>query len=174
MITTLDEYITKETKEPEKEYKYYNEPQPQPKYNEYAFEDIVELTKMVRKDLKTKYGKTIKFSVTSNRYPREINIRIKGISKEYLIPEREFEEIMYCSYRYSEDMYDEYMKPYREVTEDGLRRFQVYHLREEVAEDIRHILNKYNYDNSDPYTDYFDVNYYTSFECKWSGVMVFE
>lgn len=41
------------------------------------------------------------------------------------------------------------------------------YLNQEDAEalvNIRNYLQSFNYDNSDPYTDYFDVNFYTHFE----------
>lgn len=35
-------------------------------------------------------------------------------------------------------------------------------LKNEVVKKINMIANKNNYDNSDPYTDYFDVGYYVT------------
>lgn len=176
MITTLDQFIIKNE---EKEYKYYEQPveyeNQQKKHCQeqgYAHKEIKELAKMIRTDLKNKYGNTIKFSVRSKGYPREINVEIKKISTEHLMTKEEFKEYMICSHLFDEQNYENYMKPYNETGE--IRKFKRYHLKDDVYEDIMKTINKYNYDNSDPYTDYFDVNYYEHFEFDWEGVTVLE
>ena len=176
MITTLDTYFKTETeiKTEEKDILKYQAPEEsqskkQCKEKGYAYEPTKEIAKWIRKDLKKEFGKTIKFSVTSAVYPREINVKIKQISMEHIIPENEFKEYMICSYLFDEDRYDEYMKPYTA----GTNKFKKYHLKEDTYEKIQKIINKYNYDNSDPYTDYFDCNYYDFWDIK-SDVTIIE
>ena len=177
MITTLDQYFKKETKqETETEYKYYNQPKTEQtgyeycKEQGYTFMEIKDIAKLIRTDLKKAYGKDIKFSVTSRGYPRDISVTIKKISKKYLMDKDEFEQHMKTSYRFAEDMYDFYMEPYNSKEENGLYKFETWHLKDGVEDTVRSIMAKYNYDNSDLMTDYFDVNFYTSFGCNYDGV----
>ncbi|WP_323736246.1 LPD29 domain-containing protein [Methanosphaera sp. ISO3-F5] len=183
MITTLDTYFENtKNNQTETEYKYYNQPIEENSKKTwcqekgYAHMPIKDIAKLIRKDLKTRYGKTIKFSVTSRGYPREINVTIKSISKQYIMTENEFKTKMENSYRYDESMYDEYMKPYTAKNNNDLIEFKEYHLYDEVRDEINGIIDKYNYDNSDLYTDYFDVNYYTGagVDCDWRGVLLIE
>ena len=161
MITTLDTYFEAETKIEEQDILKYQPPAESESKKEakeagYAYEEMKTIAKWIRKDLKKEFGNTIKVGVTSCRYPREINVKIKSISKEHLMTENEFKEYMICSHLFDELNYDNYMKPYTEHT----NKFKKYHIKDETYEKIEKTLNKYNYDNSDPYTDYFDVNYY--------------
>lgn len=172
MITTLDTYFTTEKPE-EKDILKYQAPEESTSKKEakeagYAYEEMKTIAKWIRNDLKKEFGNTIKFSVTSARYPREINVRIKSISKEHLMTKDDFQEYMICSYLFDEYMYEDYMKPYTDNT-----KFKKYHLKEETYEKIGKIINKYNYDNSDPYTDYFDHNYYDFWDMN-SDVVVIE
>ena len=172
MITTLDTYFKVETKIEEPDILKYQAPEESQSKKEakeagYAYEEMKTIAKWIRKDLKTEFGNTIKFSVTSCRYPREINVKVKEISKEYIMDKDEFYKEMMWSSRFDEYMYNDYMEAY----ETG--KFKRYHLKEEIDKKITKIINKYNYDNSDPYTDYFDCNYYDFWEIR-SDVTIIE
>jgi len=166
MITTLDAYLKnhKTQKTEENTYKYYEQPHEEnPKKEEcqengWAYESTKNIAKMIRKDLKKEFGNTIKFSVRSEAYPRSIRVEIKEISKKHIMAYGSFKEYMMCSYLFNEENYDMYLRAY------DTGNFKKYHVCEETYEKIGLIINKYNYDNSDPYTDYFDVNYYDSWE----------
>lgn len=176
MITTLDTYMKKEEPEVEHTYKYYEQPgvleestsKTKARKEGYAFEPTKEIAKWIRKDLKDEFGKTIKFSVTSGVYPREICVRIKQISMDHIMKFEDFKEHMICSYNFGEEYYDDYLSAYSTM------KFKKYHLISETYEKIQSIINKYNYDNSDPYTDYFDVNYYDSFDIASDVVVLGE
>lgn len=177
MITTLDTYLTQteiKNEEQEKnkqlEQMGYTYPENMSKskkeciLNGYRDMTTKEIAKLIRKDFKKEFDKTIKFSVRTDY--NSITAKIKAISTEHLMTKEEFKEYMICSNHFDEMNYDYYMKAYE------TKKFKKYHLKEETYEKIMQIMNKYNYDNSDSMTDYFDVNYYDHFDFDWQGVEV--
>lgn len=125
-----------------------DEPDDKELYNKFNG-DVVEIAKQIRKDLKAKYGKSIKFSVTTERGLAPcINIRIKEISDEYCYTLEEYKRI----YIHDDDIIDKEFK---------LERFRTHKVvRSEVIKEIQDIHRKYNYNHSDPLNDYYDVGYY--------------
>lgn len=118
----------------------------------YRHMEVKEIAKIIRKDLKAKFGKGIKFGVTTCRYPREINVKVKEIKADkYIEPFEDFSRDWKYHYSYNDEQIQRIYnaRDYRCLSDETL-----------VA--IKEILNKYNYDDSDVYTDYFDVNYYTN------------
>ena len=119
---------------------------------EYRNWEVKDIAKEIRKDLKAAFGNKIKFGVRSSRYPREIIVIVKEILDDnYLQNFEDFSREWKFHYDYTDERINEiYSKrDYRSLDEK--------HLNE-----IKAIMDKYNYNNSDVYTDYFDVNYYTT------------
>ena len=168
MITTLDQYFKKETKQETEQtgYEYCKE-------KGYAHMPIKDIAKLIRADLKKAYGKDIKFSVTSCSYPRKIYVEIKKINPKYLMDKDEFKQHMINGYSFAESMYDFYMEPYSTECENGLYKFRTWHLKEGVEENIKDIMREYNYDKSEPMLDYYDVNFYTTVEVDHHGIELF-
>lgn len=108
-----------------------------------------EIAKLIRTDLKNTFGKDIKFSVQTEYYSggRSLNVKIKETIRNYLNP---------LNIKFPNERHLIY-------TDEG----------NELIEQIENIINKYNYDNSDSMTDYFDVRFYSHvwFDCdlkeKW-------
>lgn len=96
-----------------------------------------EIAKLIRTDLKNTFGKDIKFSVTTKYYAggKSINVEIKETIRNYLNP---------LNIKFPNERHSIYIG-------EG----------NELIEQIENIINKYNYDNSDSMTDYFDVRFYS-------------
>ena len=112
--------------------------------------DVNLIAKQIRKDLKATFGNTAKFSVRISRYSlgQSINIKIKEIDDQHCYKDKEEAERKskkgFYEYDFSKNKY----------------------VKDEVIEQIRNIHRKYNYDESDPMIDYFNVGYYGEFSCE--------
>ena len=112
-----------------------------------------EISKLIRKDLKKEFGKKIKFSVTTDSgYTTVIRIKVLKASKDLFKTEQEF-KTEYEKYLIMNEVQQYKDLFYRFKRNDDLS------LKNEVFDKIETIGNKYNYDDSDPMTDYFDKNY---------------
>jgi hypothetical protein len=116
---------------------------------------ITEIAKEIRKELKKEFGKDCKFSVRTKRYSggQSLTVTAKKVTDdliytyEELCQKANFERLQYDN----PDLYEYLDKKYQEVqflTDDTISR-------------IKKIVEYYNYDESDIYTDYFDVGFYS-------------
>lgn len=114
-----------------------------------------ELAKAIRKNLKTVFGNTMKFSVRSKYIggTPSITIQIKEAHEGYFKTFEEYKrENQHLIVFYGQDTYEQMMEQYP--------KNRLSTLTEEVKDVITKLGNEFNYNNSDPYTDYFDVGYY--------------
>mgnify|MGYP007101872266 CR=1 FL=1 len=116
---------------------------------EYRYWEVKDIAKLIRQDLKTEFGRGIKFSVTSNKYPRKISVEIKAVLDDTY--KKTFEEFAAEWAKLSDERINT-------IYLQGDKRV----IKGSVYQKIRRIIDKYNYDNCDYYTDYYDVNYYTN------------
>lgn len=114
---------------------------------------LKEIAKEIRKNLRNEFGKSIKFSVRCRDY-NVLIVNVKKATPEMFMSVAEFEE-SHSRYKMTNPAIYENLK-YRFDRRDYVA------LKEDVYDKIVEIVNEYNFDNSDPYTDYFDVNYYTN------------
>ena len=114
---------------------------------------LKEIAKAIRKNLKSEFGKDAKFSVRCRGY-NALSVEVKKATADLFMTLEEFEE-SHSRYRMTNPAIYENLK-YRFERRDYIA------LKENVYEKIVEIVNEYNFDNSDPYTDYCDVNYYTN------------
>ena len=112
--------------------------------------DVKLIAKQIRKDLKATFGNTAKFSVRIQRYSlgQSINISIKEIDDQHCYKNKEEAE------RYSHKKFYQY----------DFTKYK--YVKDEVIEKIREIHRKYNYDESNPMIDYFNVGYYGEYSCE--------
>ena len=103
------------------------------KYQEVKSLSIVEIAKLVRKDLKQ--FNDCKFSVTSDR--NTISIYLKDSPLNRL------------------EIYDQS----QELGWGG----KVISIEKDLRKKVKELLDQYNYNNSEMMTDYFDVNFYSYF-----------
>jgi hypothetical protein len=103
------------------------------KYQEVKSLSVVEIAKLVRKDLKQ--FNDCKFSVTSDR--NTISIYLKDSPLNRL------------------EIYDQSQK----LGWGG----KVISIEKDLRKKVKEILDQYNYNNSEMMTDYFDVNFYSYF-----------
>ena len=103
------------------------------KYQEVKSLSVVEIAKLVRKDLKQ--FSDCKFSVTSDR--NTISIYLKDSPLNRL------------------EIYDQS----QELGWGG----KVISIEKDLRKKVKEILDQYNYNNSEIMTDYFDVNFYSYF-----------
>jgi hypothetical protein len=103
------------------------------KYEEVKSLSVVEIAKLVRKDLKQ--FNDCKFSVTSDR--NTISIYLKDSPLNRL------------------EIYDQS----QELGWGG----KVISIEKDLRKKVKEILDQYNYNNSEIMTDYFDVNFYSYF-----------
>jgi hypothetical protein len=103
------------------------------KYQEVKSLSVVEIAKLVRKDLKQ--FNDCKFSVTSDR--NTISIYLKDSPLNRL------------------EIYDQS----QELGWGG----KVISIEKDLRKKVKEILDQYNYNNSEIMTDYFDVNFYSYF-----------
>ena len=117
--------------------------------------DIAEIAKLVRKDLKAEFGKDNKFSVRISRfsggqsldvYPKKVNADL-CYTYEELCEKANFEWLQYDN----PDLHKYLDKRYKEVQ----------FLTDETIKRIKSIVDNYNYNESDSYTDYYDVGFYS-------------
>lgn len=122
--------------------------------------DVKDIAKFIRKDLKKEFGKGNKFSVRTSRFSggQAIDIYIKEATDdltytyEELYQRNNLEKLQWDNpdlYKYLNELYQN-------------SKF----VRDEVKDTIKSIANKYNYNESDPYTDYYDVGFYLHVEDK--------
>lgn len=123
---------------------------------EIHWKSYSDIAKQIRKDLKTVFEKTFKFSVKTQTYAGggSINVvilagNIEFYTKEYQELKKISTETGTCEAR--ENLMREYSDRY---TEEGKK----------VMDEVERIYNQYNHNNSDSMTDYFDVNYYGQVE----------
>lgn len=114
---------------------------------------LKEIAKAIRKNLKSEFGKNAKFSVRCRGY-NALSVDVKKANADLFMTLEEFEE-SHSRYRMTNPAIYENLK-YRFERRDYIA------LKEDVYERIVEIVNEYNFDNSDPYTDYCDVNYFTN------------
>ncbi|MBQ6220109.1 MAG: hypothetical protein IJH63_10230 [Methanobrevibacter sp.] len=113
-----------------------------------------EIAKNIRRNLKKVFGKTMKFSVRSTfaGSTPSITVTIKEAHSNYFKTLSEYEnEIMDLKIN-NPSLYNSLIKQFKSN--------RVNALSDEVMECITYLANEFNYDNSDPYTDYYDVGYY--------------
>jgi len=103
------------------------------KYQEVKSLSVVEIAKLIRKDLKQ--FNDCKFSVTSDR--NTISIYLKDSPLNRL------------------EIYDQS----QELGWGG----KVISIEKDLRKKVKEILDQYNYNNSEMMTDYFDVNFYSYF-----------
>lgn len=104
--------------------------------------DIKEIAKEIRKDLKAVFGKSIKFSVRCSYFSMGMDDKHCYNLEEYL---------------------EAYSEPY-DTEYDKQERLELFNkckiVKSSVIKRIEAIHRKYNYHESDPYTDYYDCGYY--------------
>lgn len=118
--------------------------------------DIKDIAKAIRKDLKKEFGKDIKFSVRISRFAggQSLSVNIKQCSEKFFRSEADFER---------EYMEEKLTMP--SVYENIKKRFDrrdAFAVKKEVRQKVDDIVNFYNYDESEPMYDYFNVNFYYS------------
>jgi len=110
------------------------------KYQEVKNLDIKEIAKLIRADLKQ--FKDCKFSVSIQRYSGGRSVHIKLMNTTNL---KRFVNIHYNS-----------------TDKDRLN------FSKDFKERLESIVNQYNYDKSDPMTDYFNVNFYSHIDIDYN------
>ena len=145
--------------------------------NKYSTKDIA---KYIRQTLKKDFPKC-KFSITIELYSGGSSINAYLMESDRRIKKTFSELTERAIFRYKDDgrRTEEQLKSMQESDNHQLNQFC---LREDYDEDnwnngvfltkeghellkkVDEIVNKYNYDNSDSMTDYFDVNYYVHFQ----------
>lgn len=100
--------------------------------------DVKDIAKLIRGDLKKKYPRYL-FSVTIERYSmgRSINVLIRKVDFQVRSPGYD-----------PSDCASETNKIYTDRAE-------------KILQEVEDLVKGYNYDNSDPQTDYFDVGFYS-------------
>lgn len=122
--------------------------------------DVVEIAKLIRKDLKAKFGKGNKFSVRTSRFSggQAIDIYVKEATDDNIYTYEELYENNHLDrLQYDNPQLYDYLNELYKTA-----RF----VKDEVKKEIREIADKYNYNESDPYTDYYDVGFYLHIEDK--------
>lgn len=116
-----------------------------------------ELAKNIKQNLKKVFGNTMKFSVRSTYLSGtpKITIQIKAAHKDYFKTYEEYRiENQHLQVLYGLETYEQLMSQFKNN--------RVSALTDEVMDTITKIGNEFNYNNSDPIVDYFDVAYYLS------------
>ena len=135
------------------EWTYYIEQATKP-FRNY---DIVEIAKVIRKELKNEFGKDIKFNVKTKRgYTPVLYITIKPQNDKYFQPLNEF--------------MNEYKKEYR--SDELFEKYSIgdiNRLNENIRNTIKNIVELFVVDNSDIMTDYFDINYVAWYKLEFAG-----
>ena len=117
--------------------------------------DIKDIAKLIRKDLKKAFGKGNKFSVRISRFSggQSIDITAKQVTDDLIYSYKELyernnlERLQWDNpnlYEYLNELYQK-------------QQF----LTDDVRKTIKSIVDQYNYNESDPYTDYYDVGFYS-------------
>lgn len=139
--------------------------------NKYSTKDI---TKWIRQTLKETY-KDIKFSVTFESYAGGSSVSVTLLENNRTRILKTFEEItesdklsIASARNDSLEEVEFFVKQQIDSTYNQVNQFHIetsWHYTNEGKKlllDIMKIVNKYNHDNSDAMTDYFDVNYYVN------------
>ena len=117
--------------------------------------DIAEIAKLIRKDLKKEFGKGNKFSVRIKRFSggQSLDVTAKQVNDDLVYTYEELcDKANFNWLKYDNpDLYEYLDKKYQEVQ----------FLTDETVKKIKSIVEQYNYDESDSYTDYFDVGFYS-------------
>ena len=115
-----------------------------------------DIAKQIRKDLKDAYWKDFKFSVRIETYAGWWSIDVSIMEWNIEFYTEEYKKVLELN-EYSE--YEAFRESRgRTYTEEW----------EKVLEDVKTIWNRYNHNNSDSMTDYFDRNYYWDIKIwKW-------
>lgn len=110
--------------------------------------DVKIIAKQIRKDLKETFGKKAKFSVRISRYSlgQSISIKIKDIDDS-------------LCYKNEEEARKEQRRPWISYDFTNYK-----YVKDEVIDKIHEIHRKYNYDESNPMIDYFNVGYYGQYD----------
>lgn len=140
--------------------------------NKYSTKDIA---KWIRQTLKEELPE-FKFSVSKESYSGGSSITIVMLQSPIRMVRR-FEEISeseILSIRNARnDTKEEVVEFIKQRINAPNHEINQYHLEtdweltekgKEIAKKVLEIANKHNWDNSDPMTDYFDVNYYLTFK----------
>lgn len=128
-----------------------------------------ELAKTIKRNLKNVFGNTMKFSVRSEYIggTPNITIQIKGAHKDYFKTFEEYQaENKHLIAFYGIETYEQLMSQFK-----GNRLSA---LNDEVMECIQKLGNEFNYNNSDPYVDYFDIGYYLSVTDGGSDIAIID
>ena len=117
--------------------------------------DIKDIAKLIRKDLKKAFGKGNKFSVRISRFSggQSIDITAKQVTDDLVYSYKELYEKNNLE-RLQWDNPDLY-----EYLNELYQKQQF--LTDDVRKTIIAIVDQYNYNESDPYTDYYDVGFYS-------------
>mgnify|MGYP003124182558 CR=1 FL=1 len=110
------------------------------KYQEVKNLDVKDIAKLIRTDLKQ--FKDCKFSVSIQRYSGGRSVHVKLMSTTNL---KRFVNVHYNS-----------------TDKDRLN------FSKDFKERLESIVNQYNYDKSDPMTDYFNVNFYSHIDIDYN------
>ena len=117
--------------------------------------DVKDIAKLIRKDLKKAFGKGNKFSVRISRFSggQSIDVTAKEVTDDLLFTYEELcEKARFDRLQYTNpSLYEHLDKLYQE------RQF----LNDDTVKRINDIVSQYNYNESDPYTDYYDVGFYS-------------
>lgn len=141
------------------EDKQYDEPVEETKTaKQLYFErglDVKDIAKLIRKDLKKAFGKGNKFSVRISRFSggQSIDITAKQVTDDLVYSYKELYERNNLE-RLQWDNPDLY-----EYLNELYQKQQF--LTDDVRKTIKAIVDQYNYNESDPYTDYYDVGFYS-------------
>jgi hypothetical protein len=116
------------------------------KYDETSNLGITEIAKLVRKELKDVYPKT-KFSVKVDKYSGGCSLDVKIVDIDFNPYSDKFNAFLESNASFSA------------WNESSSAKFNDKY--EAMRDYIKAILNQYNYDDSDPQTDYFSVKFYS-------------
>ena len=117
--------------------------------------DIKDIAKLIRKDLKKEFGKDCKFSVRIKRFSggQSLDVTCKKATDDIVYSYEELcEKARFDRLQYENPQLYEYL--------DDLYQKQQF-LTDDVIKTIKAIVDNYNYNESDPYTDYYDVGFYS-------------
>lgn len=120
--------------------------------------DVKDIAKLIRKDLKKEFGKGNKFSVRISRFSggQSIDITAKQVTDDLVYSYKDLYERNNLE-RLQWDNPDLY-----EYLNELYQKQQF--LTDDVRKTIKSIVDQYNYNESDPYTDYYDVGFYSHIE----------
>lgn len=119
--------------------------------------DIKNIAKIVREYLKEKYPK-YKFSITIERYSGGQSMTISLISSPVNIFTESYLKKENVNKGYAQ-LNKYYLNTDERLTEDAVKMF----------EEIKELIDSYNYDDSDAMIDYFDTNFYWHLHIgKWN------